>query len=80
MGTEAETRTVPARVVFALDALREELGLEVHALAVRADMTGERLWALVNSDEAMTYAEAARLGMEMAFVLQCRDHLAVAGA
>lgn len=61
-----------AEVAFAIDALREEMGLSVADLAHRADMDADHLWQLVNG-KPMTAAEAARLCMAMAHVLLAGD-------
>lgn len=72
MGISTENETGGA-VAFAIDALREELGLTVPELAERAEMTPTHLWEIVNTDAPMTPAEAARLCMEMSFVLLSRS-------
>jgi hypothetical protein len=72
--TSGHTR---GEVAFAIDALREEMGLSIPDLAYRADMDADHLWELVNG-RPMLASEAARLCMAMAHVLLAAERREVA--
>jgi len=69
----------PQGVAFALDALREEIGLSIPDLASRADMDADHLWQLVNG-QPMSASEAGLLGLAMAHVLLASERTAEAVA
>lgn len=61
-------------LAFAIDSLREELGLSVPDLADRIDHEDDaNLWAVLNGDTAMSNEIAWRCVAAMADVMRYRD-------
>lgn len=59
-------------LAFAIDAMREDLGLTIPDLADHVDMAGEELWLTVNGYKPMTRTLAAGLLHAMADIFDAR--------